>query len=53
MLSLNAENLHDSLIDMNPEETELLERKLHLIKISKLRQMKTTAANNLFKAAEA
>ncbi len=53
MLSLNAENLDNSLIEMDPEETEVLERKQRLILIAKMRQMKQTAQNNLYKAAEA
>jgi len=40
MLSLNAENLDNSLIEMDPEETEVLERKQRLILIAKMRQMK-------------
>ncbi len=53
MLSLNAEQLDNSLIDIDPEEAEVLERKYRLLRIAKLRQMKQTAQNNLFKAAEA
>ena len=38
---------------MDSEETEVLGRKQRLILIAKMRQMKQTAQNNLYKAAEA
>jgi hypothetical protein len=53
MLSLNAEDIDNSIIVMDPEEIEVMERKNRLIKIAKLRQMKMTVENNLFKAAAA
>jgi hypothetical protein len=40
MLSLNAENLDNSLVEMDPEKLEAMERKNRLLRIAKLRQMK-------------
>lgn len=53
LLSLNAEQLDNSLVDMDIEESEQDERKNRLIRIAKLRQLKQTEQNNLKKAAEA
>ena len=39
-LSLNAEQLDNSLVDIDLEEAEQNERKNRLIRIAKLRQMK-------------
>lgn len=51
MLSINPIADKNSLVDLNIEEMEIVERREKLIMLAKIRQRKQTQANNLMKAA--
>lgn len=51
MLSINPIAHKNSLVDLNIEEMEIVERREKLILLAKIRQKKQTQANNLMKAA--
>ena len=53
MLSINPVADKNSLIELDIEELELIERREKLIQIAKSRVKKQTQANNLMKAAQA
>ena len=51
MLSLNPESIENSLIELDEEELEAIERKQRLLDIAGKRRIKQNAENNLAKAA--
>ncbi len=51
MLSINPVAEKNSLVFLDEEELEIIERREKLIKLAKIRQRKQTQADNLMKAA--